>query len=211
MVVWLGGTPPVLEVGDKPCVRYRSLLKSRYEDIAAKCTVTSHVSLLDAFCNYRSCETEVACLPPLSPTAKLQANRILEPLMKKHGYDVRYSPPVNAYSECLRPWVAKLQCISDPSYQDGLPTAGLPNNIFDGVNDPWVVLGIIMTGTGTFRQVFAVPFNASTCLCSRAREMSTFIAVAGVRLCVWSSLIASPLLDARRQILAITTALWKAA
>ncbi|KAI6029870.1 hypothetical protein PISMIDRAFT_680753 [Pisolithus microcarpus 441] len=147
MVVWLGGIPPVLEVGDKPCVRCRSLLKSRYEDIAAKCTVTSHVSLLDAFCNYRDCETEVAFLPHLSPTAKLQANRILEPLMKKHGYDVRYSPPVNRYSECLRPWVAKLQCISNPSYQDGLPTAGLPDNIFDGVNDPWVVLGIIMSAS----------------------------------------------------------------
>ncbi|KAI6001345.1 hypothetical protein EDD15DRAFT_2231339 [Pisolithus albus] len=176
-----GGHPPALDVGDKPCVRCRSLLKSRHEGIAAKCTVTSHVSLLDAFCNYRSCESAVACLPPLSPTAKLQANRMLEPLMKKHGYDVRYSPPVNRYSECLRPWVAKLQCISNPSYQDGLPTAGLPNNIFDGVNDPWVVLGIIIlrvtmplltmaqmrTGTGTFRPVFAVPFSASTCLCSR--------------------------------------------
>ncbi|KAI6094897.1 hypothetical protein F5141DRAFT_1222963 [Pisolithus sp. B1] len=50
MMVWLeDDIPPNLEVGNKPCVRCRSLLKSRYDDITAKYTVTSSVSLLDAF------------------------------------------------------------------------------------------------------------------------------------------------------------------
>ncbi|KAI5989548.1 hypothetical protein EDD15DRAFT_1305392 [Pisolithus albus] len=48
MTVWLEDIPPTLVVGNKPCVRCRSLLRSRYDDIAANCAATSHVSLLDA-------------------------------------------------------------------------------------------------------------------------------------------------------------------
>ncbi|KAI6029884.1 hypothetical protein PISMIDRAFT_680708 [Pisolithus microcarpus 441] len=147
MMVWLENCPPTLVVGDKPCVRCRSLLKSRYEDIAAKCAVTLQVSLLDAFCNYYSDETEQDFSPTLGPTAKLQVNRTLEPLMRKHGCDVRFSPPVNRYPDCLRPWVAELSCESKPRCQDGSPSTGLPDNILDGAYDPWVVLGIIASAS----------------------------------------------------------------
>ncbi|KAI5981845.1 hypothetical protein EDD15DRAFT_318790 [Pisolithus albus] len=116
MMVWLEDIPPVLEVGEKPCVRCRSLLKSR----------------------------RIASSPPLGSTARLQVDRMLEPLMKKHGCDVRYLPPVNRYPECLRPRVAKLLCGNHISGRDGLPTCGLLDNIFVSANDPWVVVGIIL-------------------------------------------------------------------
>ncbi|KAI5989521.1 hypothetical protein EDD15DRAFT_1304036 [Pisolithus albus] len=149
MMVWLEDTPPVLVMGDEPCVRCRSLLKSRYEVIAAKCTVTLHISLVDALCKYCCCgyEDEIFSSPPLGPTAKLQANGTLEPLMKKHECDVRLSPPVNRYPYCLRPRVAELLCGSNPGCQASLSSAGLPDNILDGAHDPWVVLGIIASAS----------------------------------------------------------------
>ncbi|KAI6029881.1 hypothetical protein PISMIDRAFT_680718 [Pisolithus microcarpus 441] len=143
VMVWLEDIPPVLVVGDEPCVRCRSLLESRYEVIVAKCAVTLQVSFLDIFCNYYGYETKQDFSPPLGPTARLQANRTLEPLMKKHGCNVRFSPLVNRYPDCLRPRVADLFCGSNPSCQDGLSSTGLPDDILDGAYDPWVVLGII--------------------------------------------------------------------
>lgn len=77
----------------------RSLLESRYEVIAAKCAVTSDVSLLDAFRKYNSDSGDVLFLRRLSPTAESLGDRTLEPLMKKHGRDVQYVPLVNGYPE----------------------------------------------------------------------------------------------------------------
>ncbi|KAI6009207.1 hypothetical protein PISMIDRAFT_478648 [Pisolithus microcarpus 441] len=67
---------------------------------------------------------------------------MLEPLMKRHGCDVRYLPSVNKYPEHLRPQVAKLLCGSHISRKDRLRTSRLPDNVFVGANDPWVVVGI---------------------------------------------------------------------
>ncbi|KIK21957.1 hypothetical protein PISMIDRAFT_680700 [Pisolithus microcarpus 441] len=71
MIVWLEDVPRTLEVGYKTCVRCRSLLESRYEDIAAKCTVTSHVSLLDAFCDFCSDVHEIYFSKRLTSTTKI--------------------------------------------------------------------------------------------------------------------------------------------
>ncbi|KAI6001450.1 hypothetical protein EDD15DRAFT_2361856 [Pisolithus albus] len=142
MMVWLEDRIPTLVVGDKSCVRCRSLLKSRYEDIAANCAVTSHVSLLDALEDYCNRESDGFFWCFLSPTAKLLADRTLEPLMKKHGCDVRYLPPVNRYPESVRPSVARLLCGRHISGQDDLSTSGLSDDIFVGANDPWVMVGL---------------------------------------------------------------------
>ncbi|KAI6029869.1 hypothetical protein PISMIDRAFT_680755 [Pisolithus microcarpus 441] len=142
MMVWLEDRTPTLVVGDKPCVRCRSLLKSRYEDIAANCAVTSHVSLLDAIEGYCNSELYDSPLRPLSPTVKLLVGRTLEPLMKKHGCDAQYLPPVNRYPEHLRPRVRQLLCGTHINGQDDLPISELPDDIFVGASDPWVVVGI---------------------------------------------------------------------
>ncbi|KIK15742.1 hypothetical protein PISMIDRAFT_687015, partial [Pisolithus microcarpus 441] len=71
MMVWLEDLSPTLVVGYKTCVRCRSLLKSQYEDIATKCTVTSHVSLLDAFCDYCNDVDKIYFSRRLSPTTKI--------------------------------------------------------------------------------------------------------------------------------------------
>ncbi|KAI6021091.1 hypothetical protein EDC04DRAFT_2901439 [Pisolithus marmoratus] len=136
MVVWLEGTLPTLEVGYKSCVRCRSLLKSRYEDIAAECTLTSHVSLLDAITSiYGRSSSRHG-----SPTAESLVTRKLGPLMKKHGPNVRYLPSVNKYPHGLREHVLKQFC----GWKDNVRTVEFPDNILDGAHDPWVVLGIIL-------------------------------------------------------------------
>ncbi|KAI6097193.1 hypothetical protein F5141DRAFT_1220199 [Pisolithus sp. B1] len=148
MMVWLeDDIPPNLEVGNKPCVRCRSLLKSRYDDITAKYTVTSSVSLLDAFYDYfarsyRDNGDHVERL--LSPADKLLAASTLEPLMKKHGCNMQYFPSVNRYPQCLRQGVTDLLC---GSCENDLPTAEHSENILDGAHDPWVVLGIFVWAT----------------------------------------------------------------
>ncbi|KAI6094894.1 hypothetical protein F5141DRAFT_1222960 [Pisolithus sp. B1] len=151
MMVWLEDIPPTSEVVygcDGHCLRCRSLLESRYEDIAAKCTVTSHASWLDAFCNYCSHVDNTRFSRHPSPAAKLLGDRILKPLMKKHAIDVRYLPSVNRYPERLRPQLTKLLCGSYLSCEDGLLTTEPPDNIYDGVHDPWVALGIIALESG---------------------------------------------------------------
>ncbi|KAI6100439.1 hypothetical protein EDD16DRAFT_469250 [Pisolithus croceorrhizus] len=151
MMVWLEDIPPTSEVVygcDGHCLRCRSLLESRYEDIAAKCTVTSYTSWLDAFFNYCSHVDNTRFSRRLSPTAKLLADRILKPLMKKHAIDMRYLPSVNGYPECLRPQLTKLLCGSYLSCEDGLLTTEPPDNIYDGVHDPWVALGIMALESG---------------------------------------------------------------
>ncbi|KAI6027213.1 hypothetical protein EDC04DRAFT_165170 [Pisolithus marmoratus] len=136
LVVWLEDTPPTLEVGYKPCVRCRSLLKSRYEDTAAECTLTSHVSLLDAIISiYGRSSSRHG-----SQTAESLVTRKLGPLLKKHGPDVRYLPPVNKYPHGLREHILKQFC----RWKDNVRTVEFPDNILDGAHDPWVVLGIIL-------------------------------------------------------------------
>ncbi|KAI5986572.1 hypothetical protein EDC04DRAFT_1540131 [Pisolithus marmoratus] len=174
MMVWLEGIPPTLEVGFKSCVRCRSLLKSRYEVVAAECTLTLDVSLLDAIISIYGRFSRHG-----SPTAESLVTSKLGPLMKKHGPDVRYLPCVNKYPHSLREYVAKQFC----EWKDDFGTVGFPGNIFDGAHDPWVVLGIIalavwmtlltrtwicMTRTGTVASCppFAPPAIASLCLCS---------------------------------------------
>ncbi|KAI5982085.1 hypothetical protein EDC04DRAFT_1894572 [Pisolithus marmoratus] len=151
MMVWLEGIPPVLEVGYKFCVRCRSMLKSRYGRIAARCTMISHVSLLQAFyfyCPYPFSEMVPGLLdldPPRrpSPTAELLINRKLEPLMKKHGFDARYLPWVNRYPEGLREHIAKQSFGCHSEWPSSIPAVEFPDNIFDAP-DPWVVLGAIV-------------------------------------------------------------------
>lgn len=143
MMVWLEDIPPTLVLGDKPCVRCRSLLQSRYKDIAAKCTVTSHVALLDVFCNYCSDEGDIHFSGRLSLKTQLLLDGMLEPVMKKHGLDMGYLPFVNKYPECLRRHATKLLCGGLSSTQERLLKVELPDSIFDGVHDPWVVLGTI--------------------------------------------------------------------
>ncbi|KAI6009208.1 hypothetical protein PISMIDRAFT_19375 [Pisolithus microcarpus 441] len=87
MMVWLEGRPPTLVVGNKPCVRCRSFLKSRYEDIAVNCAVTSHVSLLDTLEDYSlragitaRCDClidghKAFSMRPLGPTARLLVDK----------------------------------------------------------------------------------------------------------------------------------------
>ncbi|KAI5983273.1 hypothetical protein EDD15DRAFT_1898665 [Pisolithus albus] len=125
MMVWLEDRTPTLVVGDKSCVRCRSLLRSRYEDITANCAVTSHVSLLDVLENYCEVRYETFHFRPLDATAELLVDRTLEPLMKKHGCDV-----------------GELLCGSHISRKDHLRTSRLSDNVFVGANDPWVVVGI---------------------------------------------------------------------
>ncbi|KAI6008556.1 hypothetical protein EDC04DRAFT_892978 [Pisolithus marmoratus] len=139
MVVWLEGNPPTLELSYKSCVRCRSLLKSRYEDIGAQRTVISHLSLSHVLLDYSS-GGHVILKRRLSPTAELLVGRKLEPLMKKHGFDVRYLPWVNRFPEDLRRHIARYGCRSEgPST---IPTVEFPDSVFDAP-DPWVVLGII--------------------------------------------------------------------
>ncbi|KAI5980866.1 hypothetical protein EDD15DRAFT_571265 [Pisolithus albus] len=71
---------------------------------------------------------------------------MLEPLMKEHGPDIRYLLPVTRYPECLRPYVAKQ--LFGGSTRQSRPTVELPDGIFDGIRDPWVVLGTIALGIG---------------------------------------------------------------
>ncbi|KAI6021109.1 hypothetical protein EDC04DRAFT_3143922 [Pisolithus marmoratus] len=143
MMVWLEGTPPMLEVGYTSCVCCRSSLKSLYKDIVAECTqaVTSHASLLDAFCNYYS-DFKLHLAKRLSPTARQLADRKLEPLMKKHGLDMRYLPWINRYPQGLRWHVSQLSCTAVWD-TDQSSSAELPDSIFEDARDPWVVLGII--------------------------------------------------------------------
>ncbi|KAI5989550.1 hypothetical protein EDD15DRAFT_1305091 [Pisolithus albus] len=140
MMVWLEDRTPTLVVGDKSCVRCRSL--SRYEDIAANCAVTSHVSLLDVLENYCEVRCGTFDFRPLDATAELLVDRTLEPLMKKHGCNVQYLPSVNRYPELLRPRVRGLLCGSHISGKDRMRTSRLLDNVFVGANDPWVVVGI---------------------------------------------------------------------
>ncbi|KAI5980865.1 hypothetical protein EDD15DRAFT_2523872, partial [Pisolithus albus] len=154
MFFWLEGRSPTLEVGYKSCVRCRSLLKSRYKDIAAKCTVTLRVSLLDAFSDYCNEGPSIWFTRCLSPTTKLLVDRMLEPLMKQHGPDMRYLPPINRYPECLRPQVAKQ--LFGGSTLNSWPTVELPDSILDGAHDLWVVLGAI------FALVIGGEYNSNT-------------------------------------------------
>ncbi|KAI6106967.1 hypothetical protein EDD17DRAFT_1622730 [Pisolithus thermaeus] len=142
MMAWLEDMPPNLEIGYEPCVRCRSLLKSRYEDFAANCTVTSHVSLLDAICNIRRCSRKPRFSSSQGPAANLLVNRMLEPLMRQHDFDVRYLPSVNRYPTLLRQCVAKLL-----RPQNHFQEVKFTDEMFDGVLDPWVVLGIIGLAT----------------------------------------------------------------
>ncbi|KAI6141172.1 hypothetical protein BKA82DRAFT_328433 [Pisolithus tinctorius] len=78
----------------------------------------------------------------LSPIAKRMADGILEPLMKEHGLDMRYLPCVNKYPRPLREHVALLSCEPDDEPESESDELQVPDNIFDGAHDPWVVLGI---------------------------------------------------------------------
>ncbi|KAI6027216.1 hypothetical protein EDC04DRAFT_165359 [Pisolithus marmoratus] len=138
MMVWLEGISPALEVGYKSCVRCQSLLKSRYEDIGAQRTVVSHVSLFHVLLGYYFHAGLVLSRRP-SPTAVLLVDRKLEPLMKKHRFDVRYLPWVNRFPENLRRHIAHYGCRS--MWPSTIPIE-YPDNVFD-TPDPWVVLGII--------------------------------------------------------------------
>ncbi|KAI6130768.1 hypothetical protein EDD16DRAFT_1540767 [Pisolithus croceorrhizus] len=143
MMVWLeGDIPRNLEIGYEPCVRCRSLLKSRYEGLAANCTVTSHVSLLDAICNIGRCSRTPRSSSSPGPTANLLVNRMLEPLMRQHDFDVRYLPSVNRYPTPLRQYVAKP--LRPQRYSRRVK---FTDKMFDGVHDPWVVLGIVALAT----------------------------------------------------------------
>ncbi|KAI5989520.1 hypothetical protein EDD15DRAFT_2283792, partial [Pisolithus albus] len=153
----LEGIPPTLVVGNKPCVRCRSLLKSRYEDIAANCAVASHVSLLDVFCDYCSDDEDDVYFPrQLKLETRLLVDGVLEPVLKEHGIDMRYLPFVNKYPERLRPHFTKLLCplvnrlprIYMGLRPTSLQTVELPDSIFDGVRDPWVVLSTIALAIG---------------------------------------------------------------
>ncbi|KAI6001440.1 hypothetical protein EDD15DRAFT_2232013 [Pisolithus albus] len=79
----------------------------------------------------------------LSLETKLLADGMLEPVLKEYELDMRYLPLVNKYPARLRPYVTKLLCGGLGSTQKSLPTVELPDSIFDGVHDPWVVLGTI--------------------------------------------------------------------
>ncbi|KAI6097197.1 hypothetical protein F5141DRAFT_1149975 [Pisolithus sp. B1] len=143
MMVWLeGDIPRNLEIGYGPCARCRSLLKSRYEGLAANCTVTSHVSLLDAICNISRCSRTPRSSSSPGPTANLLVNRMLEPLMRQHDFDVRYLPSVNRYPTPLRQYVAKP--LRPQRYSRRVK---FTHKMFDGVHDPWVVLGIVALAT----------------------------------------------------------------
>ncbi|KAI6001457.1 hypothetical protein EDD15DRAFT_2232124 [Pisolithus albus] len=157
MMVWLEDIPPTLVVGNKPCVRCRSLLKLRYEDIAANCAVASHVPLLDVFCDYCSDDEDDIYFPrQLKLETRLLVDGMLEPVLKEHGIDMRYLPFVNKYPERLRPHFTKLLCPLVNKLPRGgmgprrtsLQTVELPDSIFDGVHDPWVVLGTIASAIG---------------------------------------------------------------
>ncbi|KIO08839.1 hypothetical protein M404DRAFT_997039 [Pisolithus tinctorius Marx 270] len=144
MMIWSEGRPPILEVGDQSCERCQSLVKSRYEHITTEHTVILHVSLLEALGDYCS---DICELKPiarrLSPTAKRMAGGILEPLMKEYDLDMQYLPYVNKYPQPLRWHVVRLSCVPDDDSEAELDKLQVPDNIFDGTHDPWVVLGII--------------------------------------------------------------------
>ncbi|KAI6141193.1 hypothetical protein BKA82DRAFT_22700 [Pisolithus tinctorius] len=143
MIIWLEGIPPTLEVGHKSCERCRSLVRSRYEHITTEHTVILHVSLLEALCRYCSSLRELDLMKRrLSPIAKRMADGILEPLMKEHGLDMRYLPCANKYPQPLRKRVVRLFCEPDDEPESESDELQVPDNIFDGAHDPWVVLGI---------------------------------------------------------------------
>ncbi|KAI6021088.1 hypothetical protein EDC04DRAFT_381297 [Pisolithus marmoratus] len=135
MIVWLEGTPPMLEVGYECCMLCRSLLKSRHEVIVAEPMEISRLSLLDALLSYYGCYFS----RHESPTAESLVTRKVGPLMKKHEPDMRYLPSINKYPHSLREHVAKQFC----GWKDDFRTVKFPDDILDCAHDRWVVLGII--------------------------------------------------------------------
>ncbi|KAI5981468.1 hypothetical protein EDC04DRAFT_1982009 [Pisolithus marmoratus] len=139
MVVWLEGTAPTLELGYRSCMHCRPLLKSRYENICAQHTEISQVSFLHVLLDYYS-HAGLGLSRCLSPTAESLVDRKLEPLMKKHVFDLRYLPSVNRFPEDIRRHLAYCGC--RPESASTIPTVEFPDKVFNAP-DPWVVLGIV--------------------------------------------------------------------
>ncbi|KAI6141200.1 hypothetical protein BKA82DRAFT_329335 [Pisolithus tinctorius] len=131
----------IVTVGYEPCEHCRSL--SRYKDITTEHTVILHVSLLEAFCDYCRYSCGLDLVPcGLSPIAKRTMDEKMEPLMKEHTLDMRYLPCVNKYPQHLREHVVRLSYTLQNSWGSVSDKLQVPDNIFDGAHDPWVVLGI---------------------------------------------------------------------
>ncbi|KAI6000329.1 hypothetical protein F5J12DRAFT_784356 [Pisolithus orientalis] len=72
----------------------------------------------------------------------------LEPLMKEYSLDMQYLPYVNKYLQPLWEHVVQLSCASDNNSELELDELQVPDNIFDGTHDPWMVLGFDVMGSG---------------------------------------------------------------
>ncbi|KAI5984983.1 hypothetical protein F5J12DRAFT_787454 [Pisolithus orientalis] len=84
----------------------------------------------------------------LIPTAKYMLDKKLEPLMKEYSLDMQYLPYVNKYLQPLWEHVVQLSCASDNNSELELDELQVPDNIFDGTHDPWMVLGFDVMGSG---------------------------------------------------------------
>lgn len=152
MLVWLDGIPPSLEgIDDESCIRCRSLVQSRYDDLANEGVAHPDFQLWNVMCYHairttRRDNAELLAISSkrISKTGRQLVERTLNPVFKRGQVDVMFTPYINEYPRNLRFSAAETSCILPPDTQpDTSWPVQIPDNVLEDAGDPWIMLGIV--------------------------------------------------------------------
>ncbi|KAI5989569.1 hypothetical protein EDD15DRAFT_1306987 [Pisolithus albus] len=152
MLVWLDGIPPPLEgIDDESCIRCRSLVQSRYEDLANEGLAHPDFQLWNVMCYHairttRRDNAELLAISSkrISKTGRQLVERTLNPAFKRGQIDVTFTPYINEYPRDLRFSAAEMSCILPSDTQLDTPwPVQIPDNVLGDAGDPWIMIGIV--------------------------------------------------------------------
>lgn len=152
MLVWLDGIPPPLEgIDDESCEHCRSLVRSRYDDLANEGVAHADFQLWNVMCYHairttRRDNAELLAISSkcISKTGRQLVERTLNPVFNRSQIDVTFTPHINEYPRHLRFSAAQMSCILPPDTQmDTSWSVQLPDSVLEDASDPWIMLGIV--------------------------------------------------------------------
>ncbi|KAI6006147.1 hypothetical protein EDC04DRAFT_990217 [Pisolithus marmoratus] len=164
MLVWLDGLPPPMEgIDDESCIRCRTLVQLRYDDLANNGVARLKSQLWHVMCYHAirttrrdNAELLASSAKRISKAGREMVERTLNPVLKRSQIDLAFTPRINEYPKELRFSAAQMSCILPPDTQLDTPrSVQLPDSVLEDARDPWIMLGIIAWMCAYCRSGFA--------------------------------------------------------